>query len=86
MNYLIETADGQLLGGLLVAEAANAITLRGVDGAQATIARERIERFQSTGKSLMPEGFEQKLAPQDIADVLAFLTQTESKAPPKPRP
>ena len=35
--------------------------------------RADLEAFRSTGKSLMPEGMEQKLTPQDAADLVAFL-------------
>ena len=36
-------------------------------------ARRDIESLRGTGRSLMPEGFEEVLAPADLADLIAFL-------------
>ncbi len=36
--------------------------------------RESLEALQATGLSLMPEGFEKDLTPQDVADLMAHLT------------
>ena len=38
-----------------------------------------IEELQASGKSLMPEGLEQRLSVQDVADVLSFLTLPERR-------
>ena len=54
-------------------ETSNAITLTGQDGKQSVILRAQLEELRSTGKSLMPEGLEKELSPQDIADVSAYL-------------
>jgi mono/diheme cytochrome c family protein len=40
---------------------------------QDTLLRSEIEQIQSTGKSLMPDGFEKQLTPQDLADLIAWL-------------
>jgi putative heme-binding domain-containing protein len=76
--YTLITRGGQVLGGLLAAESAGSITLRRAEGAQDVVAREDIEEFRSTGKSLMPEGLENQLAPRDLADLLAFLAQPDA--------
>ena len=34
---------------------------------------DEIEALRPTGRSLMPDGLEQVLSPQDVADVIAFL-------------
>ena len=61
--------------GLLAEETAASLKLRRSEGAEDTILRSEIEEFRSTGRSLMPEGLEQTLGMQGIADVLAFLRQ-----------
>ena len=48
-------------------------TLKLADGKTETIARTDIVRFESNGASLMPEGLEQDLKLQDMADLIHFL-------------
>ena len=38
-----------------------------------TILRHEIDELAGTGKSLMPEGVEQKVTPNEMADLLAWL-------------
>jgi putative membrane-bound dehydrogenase-like protein len=77
VSYAVATSQGQVLSGLIVAESADSITLRRAGGEQDTIARGAIEELRSTGKSLMPDGLEEKLAPEQLADVLEFLRQPD---------
>lgn len=80
MNYVVGVKDGRVLAGLLAGENSESITLRRADG-EDSIARSDIEELRNTGRSLMPEGFEKNLSPQDFANLLAFLRKGE---PPKP--
>jgi putative heme-binding domain-containing protein len=80
MNYVVGVTDGRVLAGLLAGENSESITLRRADG-EDSIPRSEIEELRNTGRSLMPEGFEKNLSPQDFADLLAFLKKGE---PPKP--
>lgn len=73
LGYIVATKDGKVVTGLVTAETSGSVTIRREGGAEETIPRDQIEEFQPTGKSLMPEGLEQKLTPQQIADVLEFL-------------
>jgi putative membrane-bound dehydrogenase-like protein len=75
MSYTLVTEDGQILTGLLAAENAQAVTLMRADGIEETIPRDRIEQLRASGKSLMPDGFEQKLDVSAMADLLEFLAQ-----------
>lgn len=77
MAYTLVTNDGQILSGVLAAESAAAVTLRRADGVEETVPRSRIDELRASGKSLMPDGFEQKLGVQDMADVLEFLAHPE---------
>ena len=43
------------------------------EGAAETILRGDIDELSSTGKSIMPEGLEKQISPQEMADLLAFL-------------
>jgi putative heme-binding domain-containing protein len=75
--HTLTTKDGQVLTGLLVAETDRAITLRRNEGVEETVPRERIEELRSTGRSLMPDGFEQLLSVQDAADLIEYLRRSE---------
>lgn len=68
-----ETRDGELHTGLLASESANAIVLKQPQGLKETIARSQIVKLEYTGNSLMPEGLEAAMTPQELRDVVAFL-------------
>ncbi|HAV62678.1 MAG TPA: hypothetical protein DCY13_09960 [Verrucomicrobiales bacterium] len=75
-NYLglaVETSDGEILTGILVAETPDAITLSQAGGIQIILKRERITRLETTGTSLMPEGLEADMSPGQLRDLVAFL-------------
>jgi putative heme-binding domain-containing protein len=72
-EYVAITTDGRVKNGILVDETSNAITLRGQQAEQTSLLRSEIDSLSSTGKSLMPEGFENQITPQDMADLLVFL-------------
>ena len=60
--------NGDEYSGMLVSETANTIVLANPTGARETLSRSDIVSLTSTRKSLMPDGFEQFLKPQDLAD------------------
>jgi putative heme-binding domain-containing protein len=71
--FQLVTKQGQMVTGLLAEETAGALKLRRNEGAEETVLRSEIEEFRSTGRSLMPEGLEQTLSVQDVADVIEYL-------------
>ena len=75
INFLAVTKRGQVLSGLLVEETGASLKLRRAEGAEETVLRSELEVFRSSGRSLMPEGLEQALGAQGLADVIAFLRQ-----------
>ena len=76
-NYLVETMDGELLNGILYSESPTSITLMWAQGETKIVRRSDIREIRTTGLSLMPDGLEQVLEYQDLADLLAFLQQRE---------
>jgi len=78
VNYTVETTTGTTISGLIVAETASSVALRRANEPDATILRSEIKELRAEGKSLMPEGLEQGLNDQDIADLLAFLQKPEA--------
>ena len=77
VNYLVETKDGRSLSGIVRGESGTTLTLVQGGGAEERILRGDIVEMKASALSLMPEGLEQSLSPQDIADLIAFVrTQT----------
>ena len=54
------------------------MTLKRAEGATDVVPRSQIEAIASTGQSLMPEGLEKGLEPQDFADLIAYLEHSAS--------
>jgi len=73
-SYAVETRDGRALLGLIEAETADTITLRG-PGFVETLSRSEIKKSIELDRSLMPVGFEGSINPEKMADLLAFLLQ-----------
>tara|TARA_R110002049_G_scaffold4601_6_gene32859 strand:- start:34591 stop:39018 length:4428 start_codon:yes stop_codon:yes gene_type:complete len=71
--YVALTVDGKALSGILKSESGNSITLINQENKPQTILRSELETLKSTGKSLMPDGFEKQLTHQDLADVMAYV-------------
>jgi putative heme-binding domain-containing protein len=84
LDYAVRTTDGQSLTGMLREETGTSITLAAAEGKTTTILRSEIERIQSSGKSLMPEGVEKDITPAEMADVAAYLAT--NSPPPKSLP
>jgi putative heme-binding domain-containing protein len=77
ISYELTMTGGETLSGLIATETAGSITLRRADQPDETILRSQIKELRASGKSIMPDGLEQGLTAQDIADLLAFLRQPE---------
>jgi putative membrane-bound dehydrogenase-like protein len=73
LNYIAMLKNGQAVTGILASETGNSITLIAPDGKKHAIPRTDLDELVSTKKSLMPEGLEKDLKPQDLADVIAFV-------------
>ena len=73
VNYLVATKDGESLLGLIANENATSVTLRQAFGVENVILRSRIQKLQSSSQSMMPEGLEASLSPQEMADLLEFI-------------
>jgi putative heme-binding domain-containing protein len=69
----VTTRDGRILDGLIVSESPGTITLRSSNAEDETILRRNVVEIRTSSVSLMPEGLEKDMNPQDLADVIAFL-------------
>ncbi|MBY0232721.1 MAG: c-type cytochrome, partial [Gemmataceae bacterium] len=73
LSYTVTTKRGLTLTGILSADTATSLTLRRGEGAEDTVLRSQVEKVESTGKSLMPEGFEAEIGKRAMADLIAYL-------------
>jgi putative membrane-bound dehydrogenase-like protein len=74
--YSAVSNQGRQYTGILAAETGSSITLLQQEGKQTTLLRGELETLASTGKSLMPEGLEKDINPQDLADIMAYVGST----------
>lgn len=72
-TYTAITTQGTVSTGLIAAENAVSITLRRAEAKEDVVLRDQIDELLSNGVSLMPEGLEKDLSPQQIADVIAYI-------------
>jgi putative heme-binding domain-containing protein len=77
--YQLETTEGDTLVGLLADENAAGVTLLQASGVRQTLARAEIKSLAASKVSLMPEGLEQGMTPQDLADLIAFVQKPTNR-------
>jgi putative heme-binding domain-containing protein len=78
LSYTATTTAGLTHTGILSAETGNSISLLAAEGKQVQLLRGELDEFASSTKSLMPDGLEKDLTPQELADLLAFLGSTRA--------
>ncbi len=71
--YTLTKKDGAVLPGVIVQDDTAGVTLKMMGGAQVVLPRAEIQGSASNGQSLMPEGLESGMSPQNMADLLAFI-------------
>lgn len=79
-SYVVVTKDGLAISGVPIEEGSTSLTIVSATGQQHRLLRSNIDEMTSSGKSVMPEGFESELQAQDVADLIAFL-KSESPSP-----
>jgi putative heme-binding domain-containing protein len=72
-SYTVDTRDGDSYTGLIVDETATSVTVRQALGVETVVSRSQIAKMQSSRLSLMPEGLEEGLTNQDLADLVSFI-------------
>ncbi len=78
LEYLVSLKDGRVLTGLIESEGATGLMLKRAEGVTESVLQQDIEAMTSTGKSLMPEGMEAKIAPREMADLIAYLLSLQN--------
>jgi putative heme-binding domain-containing protein len=73
-NYSVVLKDGHETSGIIVSETPTTLTLRAPNRADETILRAELKELSTSGLSLMPEGLEAAFTPEQLADVIAYVT------------
>jgi putative heme-binding domain-containing protein len=72
--YEVELKDGDSLVGLIVNQTDTSLTVRQAFGKEDVVLLTNIKQKKSQNQSLMPEGVEAGLKPQDLADLLEYIS------------
>ncbi|MBX6311879.1 MAG: ThuA domain-containing protein [Isosphaeraceae bacterium] len=73
-QYTVATTSGTVYSGLLASETKTAIELVDSEAKRHVILRDDIDEIIASTKSLMPEGLEKQIQPEEFVDLLEFLT------------
>jgi putative heme-binding domain-containing protein len=73
--YVVNTSDGRSFAGIVDRETASQIFLRTAGGIRQPVPRNAIEEITISAASLMPEGLEKSMSPQELADLVEFLSR-----------
>jgi putative membrane-bound dehydrogenase-like protein len=81
----VNTKQGQLISGLIVEDNSERVVLKVQGGEQKAIARKDVDEQFTSKLSMMPEDLERQLRPQEIVDLLSFLSLDRPPDDPKAR-
>lgn len=76
--YTLLTEDGLVITGLIVQETGNQIVVAEAGGKKTTLDRQSLEQIQSTGLSLMPNGLEEQITPEQMVSLIEFLRSAQN--------
>ncbi|MFV1969085.1 MAG: c-type cytochrome, partial [Pirellulaceae bacterium] len=71
--WTVVTTDGQVLSGVIQRETSDAIVLTAAADKSSRIDRGDIDEMAPSLVSIMPQGLDRQLTPQQLADLVAFL-------------
>ena len=74
-SYVVETASGDVLEGIVASQTPSAIVLRREGAEERVVSRSEIRKMYASNLSAMPADLEQQVDVQQMADVLALLTK-----------
>ena len=74
------TEDGKVVSGLLVKESVNKMFLSSGEGVVQSVTFGEIEEARYSNVSLMPDGLDKILKPEELADLVAYLKESKEPA------
>lgn len=76
-GYTLVTKSGVISTGILAGETTTSVSLKKPGGVIESTLRSEIEELRYTGKTLMPEGFDRLMTPEDLANLIGFLKNAD---------
>jgi putative membrane-bound dehydrogenase-like protein len=73
INYTVQAGVWETHTGIIASETATSITLKRASGESDTILRANIDSIESANLSIMPEGWEETIDHQAMADLIAYI-------------
>ena len=73
LAYTVETKEGKSIYGLIAEESTASLTMKRPDGVSETVLRSNVSKLEGAGVSIMPDGLEAAISPEQMADLIAFL-------------
>ncbi|MFO0825675.1 MAG: c-type cytochrome [Gemmataceae bacterium] len=73
--YRVVTSDDRTIIGILGAQTGTSVEIIDGEAKRHALDKSDIASLKETDKSLMPEGFEKVMKPEELGDLLEFLTQ-----------
>jgi putative membrane-bound dehydrogenase-like protein len=74
ISHTVELKDGRIFAGVIKSETATSLTVLQPGGLTGTVLKSDVKKVQPSKVSLMPSDLEKSISPQDMADLIAFLT------------
>lgn len=78
-TYIALTEDGTAIKGVLISETDDTITLKTDKAVVRELRRDELEDFQKQKISLMPDGLHKLMTPQELADLVAYMSQLKKQ-------
>jgi putative membrane-bound dehydrogenase-like protein len=79
-TYMVERRSGDTVVGVLGEQSPTSITLRQAAGQEVTVPRGDIAQLTLVPQSSMPEQLDEQISPEEMADLLVFLTTRPGEA------
>jgi putative heme-binding domain-containing protein len=73
ISYAVLTDDERILTGIIASESSTSVSLKQAGGSIETVLRSDIQEWKRLGKSLMPEGFDDSITPEEMSSLILFL-------------
>jgi len=71
--WVIERKNDSTISGVVSEETTQSVTLQNAGGNKRTVVRSDIEAISATNTTVMPEGLEQQIDKQEIADLIEYI-------------
>ena len=79
--YVAKLLDGRVITGVMSAQTKTTVELRDTENKLWNFALADLDELVESKLSLMPEGFEKQMKPEELTDLLEFLTQKGKYVP-----